>query len=215
MKNKLHIISPDLYERFISKEREKLLVVTRKHWITILPHLLLLLAFTLLTIAIIISSSFYFSVPTHFVILSFLLSFGISSSICWFTIVSWYYHLYIVTTRKILEYRYIPLFTHNINDVLLDQVRCTEVDIAKNGFIAELFDIGTITVTFDRPTHQEEFVLANIPSPETMGIYLGDALDVKKFDMPRVWHKTDNPSKPFRFTEEIFPGPFSSPSASI
>lgn len=205
MKNLFSSISPRIYERFLSKEREALLFVTRTHWITILPQLFFLSFLTIIAGVIIISALFFFTLPLQFVLPSLLLLLMTSSLVGWYTLVSWYYHLYIVTTGKILEYRYIPLFTHVLNDVLLDQVRCTEIDIAKNGFVAELFDMGTITITFDRPTHQEEFALTGIQHPEKIGMLLGDNLyPTKRRNMTTIWHKDDQ-SKKFQLLEEIPP----------
>ncbi len=205
MKKLFSSISPCIYERFLSKEREHLLVVTRTHWITILPQLFLLSLLTLLTAGIIIIGTVLFTLPLQFVLPGLLLLLLLSSIVGWYTLVSWYYHLYIVTTGKILEYRYIPLFSHIINDVLLDQVRCTEIDIAKNGCIAGIFDMGTITITFDRPTHQEEFALVSIQHPEKIGMLLSDSLyETKRENTTTIWHKSDQPKK-FQLLEEIFP----------
>ncbi len=205
MKKLFSSISPLMYERFLSKEREKLLVVTRTHWITILPQMFLLSLFTLLVGGICIVGTVLFALPLPYVLPGLLLLLLVSSLVGWYTLVSWYYHLYIITTGKILEYRYVPFLSHAINDVLLDQVRCTEIDIAKNGCIAELFDMGTITITFDRPTHQEEFALTSIQHPEKIGMLLSDNLyTTKQENTTTIWHKGAR-SKKFQLIEEIFP----------
>lgn len=80
--------------------------------------------------------------------------------------------MYILTTRKILEISYNPLSSRIVNDVLLDHVNCTEIDLKTNGFFNELIGMGDIVITFDRPTHQEEFVFRDIEECQDLGKYL-------------------------------------------
>ena len=87
-------------------------------------------------------------------------------------IIDWYFHMYILTTRKMLEIRYTPLSSYIMNDVLLDKVNCTEIDFRTKGIVNELLDIGDVVITFDRPTSQEEFVLRDIKSCHKLGSFL-------------------------------------------
>ena len=63
-------------------------------------------------------------------------------------------------------------------------------------------------VTFDRPTHREEFCLVNIKDPKSVGFLFTEVLDSDKPDtiINPLWYKTKNQEHPFRFTQEIFPG---------
>jgi hypothetical protein len=51
-------------------------------------------------------------------------------------------------------------------------VNCTEIDLKKNGIMGEFFDLGNVTITFDRPTHQEEFILEDLTDCERVGNFL-------------------------------------------
>jgi hypothetical protein len=125
------------------------------------------------------------------------------------TIIDWYLHMYIVTNRRILEIQYKPFFSQDVNDVLLDQVRCTEIDVKIHGYIHALMDIGDIIITFDRPTHQQEFILHDIKAPRKIGTLLGHLLNTPKDTtaMEQMWYTTDgtNENKQYIFTEELFP----------
>ncbi len=94
-----------------------------------------------------------------------LLTIGLAGSLAIREIVHWYFHIYLITNRKIAEIRYSPLSSEFTNSILLDQLRCTEIDAELRGFMHEMFDIGNVTITFDRPTHQETFTLRNVRSP--------------------------------------------------
>jgi hypothetical protein len=59
-----------------------------------------------------------------------------------------------------------------MNDVLLDQVNCTQIDFRRNGFLNEIMDMGDVVLTFDRPTHQEEFVFKDVNRCYKLGVFL-------------------------------------------
>lgn len=91
---------------------------------------------------------------------------------------------------------------------MLDRVRCTEIDVKTNGILNEMFDIGTITLTFDRPTHREEFMLEDIKRPHQIGNYLSRVLESIEYGESNVyWYKSKTEPGKFRFTEDINPRP--------
>lgn len=55
---------------------------------------------------------------------------------------------------------------------MLDKVNCTEIDLKVAGFFNELLEMGDVVITFDRPTHEEEFVLKDIYKPEKIEKFL-------------------------------------------
>lgn len=121
------------------------------------------------------------------------------------TIIDWYYHIYIVTNRKILEVRCIPFFSDMIDDVFLDQVRTTEVDTIIPSFIHELLDIGSVTVAFDRPSHDEVYTLSNIKNPRETASFLADSLE-SLMRPASVWFNPEKSTDIIKFTEDIFNG---------
>ena len=194
---------------FLSLPGERLLFFQRQHWIVLLP------------LVAIVSFAFLASLPIAYVIfviffsqIFFFLTFTVLASVIVLAFyiklfTEWYFHFYVITTKKIMELSYRPLSSDTINDVLLSQVRCTEVDVKTTGFIHELFDIGDIAITFDRPTHhQEEFIFNDIKNPREMGMFLISALDfvMREVASNSVWYKPNAPnSNDFKFTDEITP----------
>lgn len=188
---------------------EHLLIVKRKHWFNLLFPIITTILFGIFSIVFL-----------YFILLGFLFHpflfipvisavFAIITAILMKIFIDWYFHLYIVTDRKILEVWYTPLFSHVINGILLDQVNCTEIDINTNGLLNEILDMGTITITFDRPTHQEEFSLTNIGNPRKIGMQLSNMFitEQKQTYQPARWYK-DEKSNKFKFAGEIFPKTF-------
>ena len=166
---------------FLTLKDERLLLVKRQHPVVMITPILLtgLLTIFFISGAYFLFEQFLLSNSLFFVTMLLLIS--IALSLITKTIIDWYFHVFILTNRKILELRYTPLTSYLVNDVMLDRVSCTEVDVQTNGFLNELMDMGDVILTFDRPTHREEFVLNDVQGPHGLAIFLTQQLlDVKQ-----------------------------------
>lgn len=197
-------------EHVLTLPDEQLLFASRKHpFVVILPIIGTLLASSF-TIGII----FYLSSLLR---IGMLFGLGINVLILLLAVhivvklfIDWYFHIFILTTGKIMELCYKPLYGEKINEVLLDQVRCTEIDAEINGIVNQFLDIGDISFTFDRPTHQQEFIFSNMSSPKAIQHMLSKLLNATKKDVSfshhlPVWYQGERAKRPFRFIEEIIP----------
>lgn len=164
------------WSSFLDLEGEELLFVTRRHPFVIIYPLFILgfLTIIFLTSAIFLYTKIFPSFTM--LIASVLMIFSISLTLSIYSYIYWYFHLYVLTNRKILEVKYTPLFSHIVNDIFLDKVACTEIDLSSRGFFNELIDMGDLTITFDRPTHEEEFVLHGIKGCDDLGKFLTQKL---------------------------------------
>lgn len=169
MKDKEFFLKDRLSESQVGKFKlfgdEELIFATREHWLP-LAFRLINTTFISLVAASIASS----------VIMLLLHNIGLSLSVFFLImligsigglrdLIHWSFHLYIATNKQIIEVHYSPLLSEAINSVLLDQIRCTEIDVEMYGLIPELIGIGNVALTFDRPTHKEEFIIRDIRSP--------------------------------------------------
>ena len=174
--------------KFLTFPDEKLILAVREHAAELFIRLLQMTTFALLINTL-------FTGLSYFLLRDVLLSCAIFSV---FTLIGsgtiirevihWYFHLYIITSRKVIEIKYNPLFSEVSNSVLLDQIRCTEIDAELYGFVSELLDLGNVVITFDRPTHQEEFVIRGIRSPRKIANYLSSHLHtMPDFKSQQIW----------------------------
>lgn len=167
-----NMIDQGKWDKFLTLDGEQLLLVKRRHpFVIFFPILLITFVICMIVLSAAVLFTTFFPAPSLFIttgllLISILLTFITKS------IMDWYFHLYILTTRKVLEVWYAPLYAHVMNDVLLDQVNCTQVDFRRNGFFNELLDIGDVVLTFDRPTHQEEFVFKDVSKCYKLGVFL-------------------------------------------
>ncbi len=163
-------------KKFVTLPEEELIFAARKHWLTfVVPCVILSFLIVALWSVAIMGSSLFITYITIVIPTILLLTIGILSAALR-SVIEWYYHFYIITNRKIVDISYNPLTSHQVNEVLLDQVKCTEIDTKTEGIIDELMDIGHVVITFDRPTHEEELTFAYMKHPHTIETYLQDAL---------------------------------------
>lgn len=191
------MITQGNWDKFLTLNGEELLLVKRKHPFTIFfPILLITFIICLMIFCSAILFTTLFPSPSLFIttvllFISLLLTFITKS------IMDWHFHLYILTSRKILEVWYAPLYSHVMNDVLLDQVNCTQIDFRRSGFLNELIDMGDVVLTFDRPTHQEEFVFGDISKSYKLGVFLTQKLldrssQRQNVNIQPIWFKSYN-----------------------
>ena len=198
MKEVNGMITSGNWNVFLTLKNEELLLVKRKHPFMVIMPVLLTACLTVFFIstAFVLFHVFFDSSSLFFITSLVLVSLGIS--LITKIIVDWYFHMYILTNRKILELRYTPLTSYIVNDVMLDRVNCTEIDLLSNGFLNELIDMGDISITFDRPTHQEEFVLKDIQGSHELATYLTQQLlDGRQTDILQpqtIWFRTHSAS---------------------
>lgn len=176
--------------KFMTFPQEEFIFATREHYVPLIFRMMQQISATLVVCTLMAALSFYFfrgvKIPSAVFLLSLLAGTGFSIK----EIVHWYFHLYIITTKKLLEVRYSPLLSEAINSVLLDQVRCTEIDADLTGIISESLNLGNVTITFDRPTHQDYFVLNNVRAPRMIANLLSTQLHKSSPpEMQSLWTK--------------------------
>lgn len=173
----------------LSFPNEVLILSAREHPILLLFRLFKTIAIGS-TIAILAPAIAYFFLKSFILSLEMLLLIAAAGAAYAIKdIVHWYFHLYLITNRKIAEIRYSPLSSESTNSILLDQLRCTEIDAELRGFVSEMFDIGNVTITFDRPTHQETFTLINIRSPRKTANLLSSKLHTQSAMQRNIWSR--------------------------
>lgn len=209
MKNDGQIMKP-IFDSPLVNPLEKILLRKRQHWFTLFISIL---ASMLIGLMLMLLNYSIFSLVLHNygLLLTFTLIIFLSiSTVIAKLIADWHCHFYLLTNRRVLEVSYKPLFANHINNVLLNQVKSTEIDIEKKGFINQILDIGNVMITFDRPTHQEEFCFINIQDPRSVGFLLADVLDMNKAELDLmaapIWYRTKDKERPYRITGELFPG---------
>lgn len=182
-------------------------IMKRKHWFVLVEPLLVLFAIALFATAGTILTVFLLRFSTGTALFIFFLIILLTLSLTAKIIVDWLFNFYIITSHKITETRINPLFGDSISEILLKQIRCTEVDIINHGIVNQLLDKGDVHITFDRPTHKEEFVLSDIANPRQIGTYLSDVLIQPQRTTRGFWTRDTNEDgvSTYRYADELGP----------
>ncbi len=194
------------FSEFLPYTREQLLVAKRQHKFVMYIPLAITLFLTFLFLAaswvmfITVIKSYELFLISCLTIVTLALNIGAK------ILIDWYLHAYMVTSRKILEVKYSPFASDVINEVLMDQVKCTEVDVHTHGILNQIIGLGDIVLTFDRPTHQQEFIFSSIQHYQDLGHVLSNMLvnTSTGLSVP-VWFKSRDKSNKLQFRQEIFP----------
>lgn len=198
--------------KFITLPGEALILLQRKHVITFLLPSLSVIFLGLFFTAIAVLAFLIISFNIGLFIASFLTIFVLVLTAISKLSIDWLFNFYVVTNRKIIEIRYAPLFMRETNEVLLDQVRCTEIDARIDGIVNEVFDIGDVILTFDRPTHQQELIFESIKDPKSVESYLESAILPQSGRMDgfnvlspnqEIWFKKPNETKKWVYLPEV------------
>jgi len=199
-------IEEKTWKHFPTLVGEKVIFVIKQHWITLVQTFVFIFCFSsfFLFLFSVVFTRVLNSVEILFISIATVLI--LSAVFVVHTVSNPYYHIYILTTKNIVELSFSPLFASLDNEVLLEQVKCTEIDVQVGGVINQFLDIGDVVLTFDRPTHKEDFTFSKIQNPRALSVLLNNSLHqlASKSSEQYVWyHPTNQPDK-YTFTEEIF-----------
>lgn len=156
------------------KKNEEVLYIARRHWIVLVPDILLcLLAITLVVYT---KSIHNFEVPAFIVFLILLAKFL-------YTILYRKYDIWVVTdTRIIDEY---GVLSHNFKENPLDKINNVNVF---QGIIGRLFDYGTVEI--QTAAEGGDTIIENVISPRTLQDVVLTAIQNKEKDLHFSQHES-------------------------
>lgn len=191
-----------IFAKYLTLAGEQPIIAKRQHPFLLIKSLSLLLLATVSLVGL--SSYFILHILGSWSVQigAFLLIINLAAILSLKLIINWYYHFYIITNRKIREIFCLASNSTLSNDVFLDQVRTTEISTKFGGFLGELINMGEVRISFDRPSHEEEFILKNISDPYTTGMCLGDFLETVMCDSP-VWFKRNEAIPNHLFSDDV------------
>ncbi len=172
MNTDTNFISHDEVKHFITLNDEELILAKRKHWfVTLTPIVntvflvMMFIAFSYVGFLLYFSSYLLFIVTGLFAIVA-----GVSRIMK--VIIGWYCHLYIVTTRRIIEIRHVPFSSYHVNDLLLDQMRVAEIDVDVGTIFNELVGKGDVIIQLDQLAREHAFRMSDVADPRKTAMYL-------------------------------------------
>ena len=84
--------------------------------------------------------------------------------------IEWYFNVYVVTDRRVVDIDFAPLFSKKISETTYDKIEDTSFTM--NNFIQTLFNFGDVFL--QTAAEQREFEFRNVPNPARVQDILSD-----------------------------------------
>lgn len=154
---------------FIKPEKDEYLVIfTRKHWMAFIPHAFLSLIILVVPIVVFIIlklSNIEINIQNNlaiFLIIILSIYYLISFTFVFIGWITYYYDIYILTNKEIVDIAQEGLWGRKIAQFSL--LRVQDVNSEVNGFFPTIFNYGNVLV--QTAGEQQNFLLKYIPNPQ-------------------------------------------------
>jgi hypothetical protein len=155
------LVKPHVFDFQERHEDEEILIVGRRHWFTnvswIITTVFLLFIPTFLTF---VPLSSFISSRYHFISILFwyLITFAFSFE----KFLSWYFNVYIITTRRVVDIDFNNLLVKKYSDAEIGMIQ--DVTSAVIGAIPTVFNYGNVLI--QTASEVNEIVFERVPNPE-------------------------------------------------
>ena len=155
------LVHPHVFDFSERDSDEEILVVARQHWFTNSR-------WVIITILMFMAPSFLRSVPN---LINIPLNYQFVGYIFWYTItfayayekfISWYFNVYIITTKRIVDIDFNNLLTKKYSEAGIDSIQ--DVTSAVIGVIPTMFNYGNILI--QTAAEINELTFERVPDPE-------------------------------------------------
>jgi membrane protein YdbS with pleckstrin-like domain len=162
---------------FDRKEQdEEVLMISRKHWIAYIGHILLALFIPIVSIVLLVISSStqgLYGKPTVYLGL-FIASLVIGINVIITAIIQWYYNISIITDKRILSLKVTSIFHHSYTEILWKKIQ--DVSHDSIGPLSSIFDIGNVYI--DTAGEGVDLTLRFVPKPRDVQEVINNLVDL-------------------------------------
>lgn len=152
-------------------ENEKVLLLLRKHPITQLGKILIIIAMLLFPLFF-GYADFYTQLPGRFQTATVLFWYLLTLAYTLESFLSWFFNVYIVTDERIIDIDFISLIYKNISAAKIDNIE--DVTATTGGALRSVFNYGTIKVQTAAATAEFEF--EDVPQPNKVSQFLDEMI---------------------------------------
>jgi hypothetical protein len=152
-------------------EDEQVLLLLRKHPITQLGNLLIIV-FMLLFPLLFPYAEFYQALPMRFQSAVLMFWYLLTLAFSLEAFLSWFFNVYIVTDERIIDIDFLSLIYKNISSAKIDNIE--DVTATTGGALRSVFDYGTIKVQTAAATAEFEF--EDVPQPNRVTQFLNEMM---------------------------------------
>lgn len=148
---------------------EKVILFLRKHFITNIPWIFLVIIM-FLTPAFVSDLSLFDSIPDNFMFIFILIWYLISTAYFLESFLTWFFNVYIVTDERIIDIDFYNLIYKEVSDANIDRIQ--DVTYNMGGVIRTMFNYGDIMIQTASEVPNFEFLA--VPKPDKVAKVLQD-----------------------------------------
>lgn len=143
------------------EEGEKVVLLLRKHGVTNLPWMLLVVVMALAPLTFFIFpllSAF----PPKFQMVGVIFWYLLTAAFVFENFLSWFYNIFIVTDRRIIDVDFLGLMYRELSQCHIDQIE--NITFNQGGFVRTMFNFGSVLVQTAAEIENIEF--EDVPDPD-------------------------------------------------
>jgi len=164
-------INPKKVRAEIQDKDEETILFLRRHIITNVGWIVLILGLAL--VPILAFNSFSFSViPTNFRIMAILLWYLLVFAFAFERFLSWFFNIYIVTDERIIDMSFVNILLKDISETKIDRIQ--DISSKTGGFVRSFFRFGDVYIQTAGST--PEICFEAVPYPSSVTAVLNDLI---------------------------------------
>lgn len=150
---------------------EQIVVLLRKHWVTNLSwiFLVILMIIAPLTLKIVPLLAF---LPDRFQLMAVIMWYIIILSFAFEGFLSWFFNIYIITDERVIDVDFVSLTYREITDATIDKIQ--DVTYRTGGLLKAIFDYGDVYIQTAGTKARIEF--EDVPKPATVAKIINELI---------------------------------------
>ena len=141
-------------------DKEKIILLLRRHWITNLPWLFIALIMILAPL-VLVSFPLIDFLPSRFQFIVILMWYLLVTAFVLERFLSWYFSVNIITDERIIDIDFYNLIYKEVSEAEIEEIQ--DVTMTMGGVIRTIFNFGTILV--QTAAEKTEFEFEDVPNP--------------------------------------------------
>jgi len=167
--------------RFETQEKEEqVILLLRQHGIVLFPSFLLIIL--LLCIPLIVVPLFFQNIqlpviiPYQYIVVGTVFWYVMTFGVALMSFLRWYFNIYIVTDRRIVDIDFVHLLYKEFSEARLDKIQ--DINYRSGGIVATLCNYGDVFVETAGETPNIDFL--SVPMPAKVIETIGSLLDKRR-----------------------------------
>lgn len=143
------------------EEKEKIILLLRKHWVTQIKWMLTVVFMVFIPISLIWIPILDF-MPQNFRFMALMIWYLLILALIYEKFITWFFHVFIITDERVIDVDFYNLLYKEVSDTKIDNVE--DVTYRQGGVLRSMLNYGDIEI--QTAGEKQEFKIENAPEPQ-------------------------------------------------